>query len=418
MVFARAKLLTVIVVVAVICAACIGNNGNTRTVLVDFQHDQFASSFLHYFPDSIAAHPGDTIVFRQTWTGEPHSVTMGTLPDRYAEMLAPYFKLFAKGGYAALPSEEPKDLKAFEEKNLTELESDSGVIQQNGAQPCVLAHGAPPRNPKEPCTKAHQKQPAFNGRQSYYNSGLIPYDGPNGDTYTVHIAADAKPGRHFFYCNYHGPFMSGFLTIKPKSARVPSQTQVSELARKQIDKDGNPLLDAVRSARKGQYEVPPEATAQLSPLGLTKTVGSKTYFNGWFAGLGADKVDTATINEFIPKRLTAKVGQKLTWLMIGGHTISFNPPKYFPIIQKLKNGTLRLNPKLRVPHGPKRVPDPTDPSKGQVFDAGSWDGRGFWSSGYVGSEQFLVYSVRITRPGTYNFACLVHPPMVGTIVVR
>lgn len=412
------KLLTMSLVVAFVAVSCVGNSGNTRTVLVDFQHDQFASSFLHYFPDSIAAHPGDTVVFRQTWTGEPHSVTMGTLPDRFAKMLTPFFKLFAKGGYAALPPDEPKDLKTFETKNLTALESDSGVIQQNGAQPCFLARGTAPRNPKKPCSKNHQKQPAFTGRQSYYNSGLIPYDGPNGDTYTVHIASDAKPGKHFFYCNYHGPFMSGFLTIKPKSAKIPSQGQVSETARKQIDKDGNQLLDAYRSAKRSQFVVPPEATAQMTSLGLAKTVGSKTYFNGWFAGLGADKVDSATINEFIPKQLSAKVGQKLTWVFIGSHTLTFNPPKYFPIIQKQKNGTLRLNPKIAPPKGPKKVPDPTDPSKGQVFDAGSWDGRGFWSSGFVGSSQFLVYSLRITRPGTYKFACLVHPPMVGTIVVR
>ena len=163
------------VAIAFVATSCIGGNGNSRTVLVDFQHEQFASAFLRFFPGRIAVHPGDSVVFRQTWTGEPHSVTMGTHADQYAQILAPYLKAFARGGYSALPPDEPKDLLAFEKKYLTAMEDDNGVVQQNGAQKCFLSHGVAPRKPSTPCSKAQQKQPEFTGRQSYYASGFIPY---------------------------------------------------------------------------------------------------------------------------------------------------------------------------------------------------------------------------------------------------
>ena len=413
------KLAVTGIIVGFIASSCVGG-GNTRTVLVDFQHEQFASSFLRYFPDTITVHPGDTVVFRQTWSGEPHSVTMGTYADRWAKMLSPYFKLFAKGGYAALPPEEPKDIKAFEDRYLTDMFDDqTNKPNQNGAQPCFLARGTAPRNHNKPCSKAQQEKPDFTGRQTYYNSGFIPYEGPSGDTYTVKISANAKPGRHFFYCNFHGPFMSGWLTIAPKSKKIASQTAVNEAARKEIDKISKPLLEAYNSAVKGQFVVPPDAAPAVEQQGFAKIVDGKPIFTGWFAGLGVQGVDDANINSFIPKTLHAKVGQKLSWVMIGGHTISFNVPKYFPLMTVSKNGTVSRNPKLDTPAG--GAPKPKEPADNDqspnIDDAGTWNGDGFWSTGVVDSNNFAVVSVRITKPGTYRFACLIHPPMVGTLVV-
>jgi len=415
------RLFAMSVIVAFVGASCVGSNGNTRTVLVDFQHEQFASYFTQYFPNQVAVHPGDSVIFRQTWTGEPHSVTMGTYADQFAKMIKPYLAAFAKGGYAAVPGDEPPPIKAFDEKYLTNMfDPQSNKVAQNGAQPCFLSRGRAPRNINKPCSKAHQKQPAFTGRQTYYNSGFIHYDGPTGDTYTVKISANAKPGTHFFYCNYHGPFMSGFLTIEPKNRTIPSQTTVNARARREIDKPAALLLNAFQSAEAGRFVPPPQAIPDLEQNGLTKSSNGKTYFNGWFAGLGADKVDTAAINEFIPKNLTAKVGEKLTWVMVGRHTLSFNPPKYFPVMQVLKNGTVRINPKLDPPHG--GAPNPPGQSNNDqsalIDDAGTWNGRGFWSTGVIEPNNFAIISLRITRPGTYKFACLIHPPMIGTLVVR
>ena len=67
--------------------------GEERTVLVDYRHDEFASAFLQYYPEQVKVRPGDVIKFRQSWTGEPHSVTMGKVVDdlfEFAPLLEQY----------------------------------------------------------------------------------------------------------------------------------------------------------------------------------------------------------------------------------------------------------------------------------------------------------------------------------------
>jgi hypothetical protein len=105
------------------------------------------------------------------------------------------------------------------------------------------------------------------------------------------------------------------------------------------------------------------------------------------------------------------------------HTITFDVPSYFPPVQFLKDGTVRLNPKLDKPAGgapepPKHEGEEDGGGGGpEKIDGGTYDGTGFWSSGLVGAEPYLEYTVRISNPGTYKYACLLHPPMVGTVVV-
>ncbi len=50
-------------------------------------------------------------------------------------------------------------------------------------------------------------------------------------------------------------------------------------------------------------------------------------------------------------------------------------------------------------------------------DAGPWDGRGFRSTG-LDYQDLDEFSVTFTRAGTYTYACLIHPQMVGRVVVR
>src|SRR5687768_18459729 len=59
--------------------------GEERTVLVDYRHDEFASAFLQYYPEQVKVRPGDVVKFRQSWTGEPHSVTMGKVVNDLME---------------------------------------------------------------------------------------------------------------------------------------------------------------------------------------------------------------------------------------------------------------------------------------------------------------------------------------------
>jgi hypothetical protein len=67
--------------------------------------------------------------------------------------------------------------------------------------------------------------------------------------------------------------------------------------------------------------------------------------------------------------------------------------------------------------GAPEPPEPDDPSQPLVVDGGTYDGSGFWSSGVLWSEAYVEYTLRVSTPGDYPFACLIHPPMVGTLHV-
>src|SRR4051812_34958811 len=71
-----------VVLVAVGLAGCGGGDGDgdaaTRQVRVDYSSDEFGSFALQNFPEKVSVRPGDTIEFKQTWTGEPHTVTGGS----------------------------------------------------------------------------------------------------------------------------------------------------------------------------------------------------------------------------------------------------------------------------------------------------------------------------------------------------
>ena len=413
------KVIAVSVVLPWLAAAC-GGGPQTRSIRVDYGSDEFAAAFLDYFPKNVSIRQGDTVEFHQTWTGEPHTVTMGTKADEYGGLIEKggYFKAFAEKGYEGLPPEPPKEIKPLDDALPAMFaRPDYERVAQNGAQPCYLTSGLPPTNADKPCTKAQQKQPEFTGRQSYYNSGYIHYAGAGGNTFRVKIADNAKTGRYFFYCNNHGPFMSGWLTIKTKDAKIPSQEEVNKVALQEVRKPLNPLLKEYRAAQQKRSPVPDDVVADVKAARLpTVAEGGKTYYTGRWSGFGAEHVDTAFGLEFTPKTSTAKVGEKITWLSVGGHTISFDVPKYFPIFTVNKDGTVVRNSKLDPPAGgaPKL---PEDKDGVLTADGGTYDGTGFWSSGLFGADKFAVYSLRISKPGTYKYACLVHPAMVGRITI-
>jgi plastocyanin len=190
---------SIAIAVALASSSCIfGGGAQTRVVLVDYSSDQFASSYLGFFPRHVQVHPGDTVVFKQTWTGEPHTVTGGTLVDPLEKAIASYIPKYDKGGFNAMGvSDEPKNVRDAAAVLPTLTDEKTRQVAQNGAQSCYLDSGAPPRTPQTPCTK--QPQPAFSGRQSFYSSGYIHYAGPSGNVFRMPIAnAGTWSGDHFW----------------------------------------------------------------------------------------------------------------------------------------------------------------------------------------------------------------------------
>lgn len=420
-------------VCALVLASCAPGAGGaqTRTVLVDFSHDEFASFFLEYFPRQITVRPGDTVEFKQTWSGEPHSVTMGTLVDEALNTLKPGIQRFREGASDEEVAQEFPELEGrFEElfAPLPWMMGEEFDMLQNGAQPCYLDEGAPPTDPVTPCSDEQQRQPAFNGRQSYYNSGYIHYAGPQGNKFTVELADDIAPGTYNYYCNLHGPLQSGEIVVKAGGTEIPSQADVNRQARDEIEKMAAPLRTEFQKAQQGRLEIPEEARPAVAGLGALK---EERFFSGNLGGLFAfeDPTVHGGISEFIPRTIRAKAGEKVSWFLLGIHSVSFDVPRFLPIVEVKSDGSVEANPRIIEPAGgsPALPEEPSEgegpPSEGEgppeplVVDGGSWGGSGFFSSGLIEGFPFAVYRLTFTKAGSYRYACLIHPKMVGTVEV-
>jgi plastocyanin len=399
------------VAVVLLASGCAGGASDVRTVRVDFRHDEFASHYWRYFPGTVYAHPGDELVFDQQWTGEPHTVTFGTIVDESVPKVEALEKRFE--------SDEPETdeaiatfMEEYEEAGaeLPVFDAYLDLANADAVRPCYLESGVPPqgvrldhtarREPGRPCPK--RDQPEFDGTQSFYSSGFIPPSGVSGNTYRVPLADDIDPGTYLFYCVIHFPDMQGKLVVKAPDDEIPSASEVNAQARKEIDALAEPLRDAFADARAGRAKAPSGETIEL-PV----------------AGYHSGEEYTVAVDEFVPKVLNAKVDEPVTWTITGAHTVSFDVPSYVPIYREANDGTIERNPVVdRAAGGSPKAP-PVDFVKGPVeIDGGTWDGEGFISSGLLGAEPTARYTLRVSKAGRYKYACLVHPPMVGTLVVE
>jgi plastocyanin len=378
----RILLCVLVAVFSLGVAACGGSSSSsaqTRTVQVDGKTDKFNGDFLAYFPDQVTVHAGDTVDFRENWTGEPHTVTFGTLAE----------KDISAGKADANAQQSLPNLIPGED------------FAQNAAQPCYLATGSPPGDPKTACTKDQQTQKDFDGTQSFYNSGFLP----EGADFKVKLASTTKPGRYSYFCLLHGPMMSGSITVVGSDKSVPSADTVNNLATTQKAALVNKVLPAYNAARAGQFPVP----------------GVKNV-----AGYGSPDVSNVGINEFIPATIQAKVGQPVSWAMIGAHTISFGkaptePGKFY---SKAPDGSWHLNQAF-APAGFPPAPQPggNTPPNAPIaltpLNGGSYDGTTFRSTGVVQSfpPAIVAPQLTFTKAGTYTYVCLIHPGMGGVVTV-
>jgi len=387
----RALLCIFVAVLGLGVAACGSNKSSSaqsRTVQVDGTTDKLNAAFLQFFPKRVTVHPGDTVDFHENWTGELHTVTMGTIVESAL-----------KAADAAGPNgQTPPELA----KLPTLLPQGPGDVNQNAAQPCFLTNGEPPSDAATACGKDQQNQPDFTGTQTYYNSGFLP----EGDTFKVKLSSDIKPGTYRYYCNLHGPSMSGSIVVLNKDRDVPSTETNDKAASAELAADVAKLVPAAAQAKSGQFPIP----------------GVKNV-----AGYGSPDFQEGLINEMIPAEIDAKVGEKVTWTVVGPHTISFGnapiePGKY---ITKAPDGAWHLNAQAFMPAGfpeppaPPNGPPPSQPTLLPPIDGGKYDGTGFRSTGVLASFPPVLNqaSLTFTKAGTYAYVCLIHPKMGGVVKV-
>lgn len=386
-------------------------------MLVDYHHDEFASAFLRYYPERVTVRPGDRVTFKQAWTGEPHSVTMGTRVDDIFELLPQVAQYDGpeEAEAAGLPKELiDRAVTAF--GSVPGMTGDGYEINQAGAKPCFvrvgvdlpvfsdIRTGAP--YPDAVCPAGAEAQRPFTGTEPLYNSGFIAPTGPDANRFEVPIAENAKPGIYQYFCNYHWTSMSGSIEIVAPNAEIPSQQEVSRKALEEIEADAGAAVKRVDAAAKGSYG------ARLAPP---------------LAGRASidDDEPITIINQFLPSKHRVGLGEKVTWTVDGvPHTVSFNVPRYFPVFDLGDDGAVQWNPKSYepvawdVPETDQTLADEGNADDvARAVDVGEWDGKGgFHSSGALNPGD--TFSVTFTRAGTYPYACVLHPQMVATLVVE
>jgi plastocyanin len=330
------KLTVLGIVVAVVLGAC-GNGGGgsasgpsngggaSRRVLVDYKHDRFAASFFSFFPKRVKVHAGDTVEFRQYWSGEPHTVTMGTAIDElgkgFWDIIDPAFA----GEDVEIPEGEVEGEAEFFEKIPFLADEETLKPIQAAAQPCYLDEGTPDFSDiDKPCPQ--REQPAFNGRQSYYNSGFIPFQGNRGNTFELPLSDDIAPGSYHYYCNWHFVGMSGVVEVVPDDEAIPSQDAVNRAARAEVEDDIGLLQRMFDAVQRG-----PSSPEPLVGVAIPEDLEQQ------------HPLFHAGIDEFVPSTVEARVGKPVTWTFAGGHNIAFNVPKYFPVFEVKKDGTVTID---------------------------------------------------------------------------
>jgi plastocyanin len=203
----------------------------------------------------------------------------------------------------------------------------------------------------------------------------------------------AKAGSFTYYCDVH-PGMKASVKVVAKSKSVPSAKADAKRVKDQVSR----ALAAAKAAAKAK---PPAGTVDVGVAGK----GGVEYFG------------------MVPATSTVPVGTTLSFRMSPGtyedHTATFGPgdpdkepTSYLGTIAKSFEGATLDQSGVYPSEAPGTV----------ATLAPTLHGNGFWNSGVMdgSSATPLPNSSKVTfgAPGTYNFYCLIHPFMKGTVNVQ
>jgi plastocyanin len=203
----------------------------------------------------------------------------------------------------------------------------------------------------------------------------------------------AKTGSFTYYCDVHSG-MKASVKVVAKSKPVPSARADAKKLDDQVSK--------ALSVAKGLSKVkPPAGVVDLGVAGK----GGVEFF------------------DMVPKTSTVPVGTTLTFRMSPGtyedHTATFGPgdpekepTSYLGTIAKSFEGTTLDQSGVYASEAPGTLATLTP----------ALHGNGFWNSGVLDGSGATplpaANQVTFGAAGTYNFYCLIHPFMKGTVVVQ
>jgi plastocyanin len=204
-----------------------------------------------------------------------------------------------------------------------------------------------------------------------------------------------KTGSFTYYCDIH-PGMKGKVTVKARKAKVPSRSADAKVVKAQVG--------AALTVAKG--------LAKKTPPANTVDVGEAGPHGVEFYG-------------FLPGTLTVPVGTTLNFRMTTGsfeaHTATTGPgdPENDPnsYLGKVAGTFNGPGPFLGQATYPSETPGGAAASITPTFH-----GNGFWSTGVMDTSNATPLpasgSVKFGAKGDYQFYCLIHPFMHGTVKVQ
>jgi plastocyanin len=146
--------------------------------------------------------------------------------------------------------------------------------------------------------------------------------------------------------------------------------------------------------------------AFAAALGVAIFAGSGSAAPGrtWVVGVGADSADHGVqLLDFFPRTITVNVGDTVNFELraVTEHTVTFlsgaKPPE---LAAPQKDGRVQFPSTVAFPQG-----------------GHEYDGSGYVNSGLLtGADK--SWSVTFTKPGTYQYNCVLHPAQVGTVIVQ
>ncbi|MBV9325238.1 MAG: hypothetical protein JO352_15790 [Chloroflexi bacterium] len=214
-------------------------------------------------------------------------------------------------------------------------------------------------------------------------SGLLN----KGDAWSLTFT---KAGTYQYLCDIHTG-MGGVVNVVAPGAAADNQD----------------AIDARRTSQVNAELATKAIPAIMSNVGEQQTEGSSA---GLAAGVQNGLVD---VQRFFPQRTTIKAGDTVTWIWKTTdtpHTVTFlggQPAPDVVVPQPQPNGPpkLQLNPQMLAPAGNNM----------------KWDGGTYLNSGFLQpmpGQPTPTFSVTFVQPGSYDYVCLLHEGMVGTIVVE
>ena len=315
-------------------------------------------------------------------------VSVDAMPDDFSASFFSYFprQVSARPGdtveFTSDFSGEPHTVAFGTLIDATELDADP---QPSAAQPCFVVSGVPPAT--EACPAGGQ--PDFDGTQPFFSSGFLPDEA----TFSVRLAENIAPGTYQFMCLVDRTEMTGQLTVVGSDEAVPSPADVSALAQRDIDAAVaalQPRADRIRA-----ITAPPALAGAPEEDGAAPPV-------------------TSTVNVF-PDEVSVPVGGAVTWSVDGAHTIAFGSPEDArPLYAFDGEGVVRANKKGANPAGGAGMPSGASPPL--LVDGGAYE-EGFRNSGLLVGSGDVQYKLTFPTAGTYQYRCLFHTDMEGTVKV-